>query len=129
MNTKILKIHYKSADAEKIGNLTADIREQVLKIFKSNTISYSFSYNKESGYIMVYPTPPLLSIRVSNHETDGSEPVENLLVENEDRHTIVVNAEVEGGQRISEAIVAEALGKAKLQSAHIKNLIREDEKQ
>ena len=127
MQTKILKVHYPSASADQIGELTAVIREQVLAMFKGNTMSYSFSYNKESGYIMVYPTAPILSIRVSNHETDGSVPVDSLIVESEDGRTMVVNAEVDGGKRVSEALVAEALSEAKQISNNIKNIIRDNE--
>lgn len=121
MHTKVLKIHHPSADAETIGAISATVREQVLKVFKGNMMSFSFSYNKESGYIMIYPTAPILSIRISNHETDGSVPVDNLLVESEDGRTIVVNAEAIGGGRVSEAIIADAIKEAKEESNNIKN--------
>ena len=123
METKIVKIHYPTADVKEIGDISAVIREQVLATFKGNMMSYSFSFNKSSGYIMVYPTAPILSIRISTHESDGSIPVENLISESEDKRTVVINAEALGGQRIAEAIISEAITEAYVRRKTIKNII------
>ena len=125
MHTKILKIHYPSATANEIGAISATVREKILGMFKGNTISFSFSSNKESGYIMVYPTAPILSIRISTHEADGSVPVDNLLVESDDKRTLVINAEAEQGAIVTEGILLQMLAEAKVKGIDIKNLIKE----
>lgn len=127
MHTKVLKIHYPTAKTETIGEISASVRDQVLKLFKGNQMSFSFSVNKSSGYIMVYPTVPILSIRISTHESDGSVPCDNVLIESLDKRTIIINAEAVGGSRVSDAIVADILNEAKATSNTIKNTVKEYE--
>ena len=120
--TKVIKIHYPTADTDDIGLITASIRDQMLKDFESARISYSFSSQKSSGYLMVYPTEPILSIRVSNHTTDADQPKDQLIEEN--GRMTVLNAEVENGQRVTEAILAEALAEAEKKAGEIRELLR-----
>ena len=120
--TKVIKIHYPTADTDDIGTITAAIRDQILKDFESARISYSFSSQKSSGYLMVYPTEPILSIRVSNHTTNAESPKDQLI--EEDGRVTVLNAEVENGQRMTEAILAEALAEAEKKAGEIRELLR-----
>ena len=71
---------------------------------------------------MVYPTEPILSIRVSNHTTDADQPKDQLIEEN--GRITVLNAEVENGQRVTEAILAEALSEAEKKAEDIRELLR-----
>ena len=71
---------------------------------------------------MVYPTEPILSIRVSNHTTDSEKPDQALL--SEDGNVTVLNAEAQSGARVTEAILAEALAAAEKKAADIQELLR-----
>ena len=71
---------------------------------------------------MVYPTEPILSIRVSNHTTNSEQPNDQLIEEN--GRVTVLNAEVENGQRVTEAILAEALAEAEKKAGEIRELLR-----
>ena len=122
--TKIIKIHYPSANADRVGQITADIRAQVLKAVPNNQMSFSFASHKESGYIMVYPTPPALSIRVSNHESDGTEASDKVLIEA--KNTTISNGEAEGGETVANAVVVEALQTLQRAGFDIKALLRQN---
>lgn len=124
METKVLKIHYPSLEADEIGQITAAMRDKILSNLKNGRISYSFSSQKNSGYIMVYPTDPILSIRVSNHTSDGDKPPEELIETKRDSKTI--NAEAENGQMISEAALITMLQEAEEASRTIKQIIKDN---
>ena len=120
--TKIIKIHYPSANSEEVGTITASIRDKILNDLENARISYSFSSQKNSGYIMIYPTEPILSIRVSNHATDTTRPSDEMI--NENGKVTVLNAEAEHGQRVTEAILAEALTETEKKATEIRELLR-----
>lgn len=113
MRTKLIHINYPSLDAEAVGRVTASIRDKILESFDSNQISYSFSSNKESGYIMVFPTKPILSLRVSNHSPIGGEVDKYAIQASGNR--VTVNAEAENGQSISESVLYDTLEQIKQQ--------------
>lgn len=121
METRVIEIHYPSLEAETIGHITAGIREKVLEEFESAQMSYSFSSNKQSGYIMLYPTKPILSIRVSNHSIRGG-AVDNHTMQ-VDGKKVTVNAERENGQLISETVLYDALEQIKAQCEKIQSKI------
>lgn len=123
MKTKILHINYPSLDAETIGNVTAAIRDEILQSFESNQISFSFSSNKQSGYVMVYPTAPVLSLRVSNHSPQGGDVDKYALQTQGNR--VIVNAEAENGQSISESVLYDTLEQIKQQCVEMQNKIYE----
>ena len=126
MKTEIIKLHYPSLDANGIGEVTAAIRDSILDVVASNQLSFSFSYNKESGYIMVYPTAPILSIRVSNHG-DRGESVDRTDAVIESANTLVVNAESEIEPQNVEKIVQDKIMDAVRRSSVIKQTIRNHE--
>lgn len=113
IRTKQLHINYPSFDADQVGQVSASIREVILDKFRSNQISFSFSSNKESGYIMVYPTQPILQVRVSNHSPIG-DAVDNTTIQAEGNR-VTVNAEAEHGQQISESVLYDTLEQIKKQ--------------
>mgnify|MGYP000486162880 CR=1 FL=1 len=119
--TQVIKIYHPSKSVDQIGAESTRIREEVLKLFPGNQMSYSFASHKESGYIMVYPTPPILSIRISTHTTDGEVPVDKLI--EEDGKSVTVNAEVENGEGVAEAIIIAQLSKLKSKGQDIKHLL------
>ena len=103
MKTKILQINYPSSTAEDIGTITAAIRERLLSEFGSNKVSFSFSSNKQSGYLMVYVVPPALSIRVSNHSPTGQPVDENAIITKKD--VVILNAEHQVGKMITDEVL------------------------
>lgn len=119
--TKIIKIHYPSAETEAIGTITASIRDQALKQFENARISYSFSAQKNSGYIMVYPTEPILSIRISNHSSDKGDIEPEMIIEK--GNVTVINAEVSHGQKMTEAVLEGALATAERNAGEIRKLL------
>jgi hypothetical protein len=130
MKPKIIKIHYPSRDADEIGELSAGIRDIIMDSIPSNQMSFSFSSNKESGYIMVYPTAPLLSIRISNHDDKGQTDAaclnptpENLIIKT--KNTTIINAEADGGQMTAQKEVVDAIMSLVATSAEIKAMLRE----
>ncbi len=124
METKIIKIHYPKKTAEQIGGETALIRDKVLEFFENNQVSFSFSSNKESGYIMIYPTAPIASIRVSNHETSGQAPVDNLIIET--KRGVTINAEMPLGDTVATAIIDSLLREMRKCSTEVKTIIQQN---
>lgn len=121
--TKVIKIYYPSEDSDGIGQLTAAVREKALDLFDSAQVSYSFSSNRQSGYVMVYPALPILSIRVSNHTSQGDAP-EEILFKQEGKK-IAVNAEMLDGEQLADALIQNALREVKDISQDIKYILRQ----
>lgn len=113
MKNKVLHINYPSLDAYEIGQVTASVRDEILKQFENTQVSFSFSSNKQSGYIMLYPTPPILSLRISNHAPIGG-GVDKYAVQAVG-NKVTVNAEAEQGQAITESVLYDTLEQVRLQ--------------
>jgi len=73
---------------------------------------------------MVYPTRPILSIRVSNHAPIGGAPDSYAI--QADGNKVVINAEHELGQKISEDVLYETLEQVKRQCEEMQaNIIKQ----
>lgn len=123
MKQKVLHINYPSLEESQVGEITAAIRDKVLEQFSSNNISFSFSSAKNSGYIMLYPSKPILKIRVSNHTPIGGE-IEPYAIQT-DGGIVTINAEAPHGQIICEQVLVDTLEQIKIQCDEMKaNLLK-----
>lgn len=121
MRTKTLHINYPSKGADEIGGITALIRDELLNHFEQGQVSFSFSSNKQSGYVMIYPTVPIFTLRVSNHSPTGSE-VDAHVVQTMG-NKVIVNAEAVQGQLVSESVLADMIKQIKESCAELQTKI------
>lgn len=121
--TQVIKIYLPSESERGIGEVSAAVRDQVLKSFENGQISYSFSSNRVSGYVMIYPTQPLLSIRISNHTSQGGVPEEVLFAQ--DGKITTINAEMASGKEMMDAFIVKAILDTRDRSRDVKYLLNQ----
>lgn len=125
MKTNYLKIFLPSKNSTEVYEQGKEILDAVLARDEksSNRVSYSFSADNNSSYIMVYPTAPVLKIRISNHEQDGSDPEEQ--VRYEDRYgSTCINTEMKGGMKAMLEAFEEEMATADQRGNSMRNAIK-----